>query len=415
MTVPHIAARRDAAWLLASCGSAGVCPRSRRPIGRQPPGRRAAARASLLPAIEKRALSNGLPCLDRRDAQSADGAPVSWPSKAGRRQRSEGKFGLASLTAAMLDEGAGRRNALADRRRRRLSRRGPQRVQQRRRVVRGSARARRAARRRAADHGGRRRCGRPSGHELKRVRDERLTSLLQAQDDPEQFVHSPSRACSTARRVRYGTSTIGTATSVQRFTVADLKAFHDAATGRPTRSWWSPATSRRTSPMPLLEKAFGAWTGSACCGDRLPGRQAATTRRVFLIDKPGAAQSQIRIGGIGVPRSTPDYFALRVLNTMLGGVVHLAAQHNLREQHGLLRTARSRPSTCAWRPARSMPPRACNGQDGRSARRNSSTSSPNPRAVPREELDKATNYLSLLLPHYFETIRQRGDVVVVAA
>ena len=55
---------------------------------------------------------------------------------------------------------------------------------------------------------------------------------------------------------------------------------------------------------------------------------------MYVLDKPGAAQSQIRIGWIGVPRSTPDYFALRVLNTILGGSFTSRLNQNLREAHG---------------------------------------------------------------------------------
>ena len=52
------------------------------------------------------------------------------------------------------------------------------------------------------------------------------------------------------------------------------------------------------------------------------------------MDKPDAEQSQIRIGGVGVPRSTPDYFPLIVLNTVLGGAFTSRLNQNLREEHG---------------------------------------------------------------------------------
>src|SRR4029077_3842284 len=57
-------------------------------------------------------------------------------------------------------------------------------------------------------------------------------------------------------------------------------------------------------------------------------------RQVYLVDKPAAAQSQIRIGTIGVARSTPDYFPIQVLNTVLGGSFSSRLNMNLREQHG---------------------------------------------------------------------------------
>ena len=55
---------------------------------------------------------------------------------------------------------------------------------------------------------------------------------------------------------------------------------------------------------------------------------------MVLVDKPGAAQSQIRIGWIGVPRSTAAFFPLTVANTILGGSFTSRLNTNLRETHG---------------------------------------------------------------------------------
>ena len=57
-------------------------------------------------------------------------------------------------------------------------------------------------------------------------------------------------------------------------------------------------------------------------------------REVSLVDKPGAPQTQIRIGWIGVARSTPDYFPIQVMNTILGGSFTSRLNMNLREKHG---------------------------------------------------------------------------------
>jgi zinc protease len=59
------------------------------------------------------------------------------------------------------------------------------------------------------------------------------------------------------------------------------------------------------------------------------------------VDRPGSAQSEIRIGRIGPPRATPDYFALTVMNTILGGSFTSRLMQNLREQHGYAYGARS--------------------------------------------------------------------------
>jgi len=87
--------------------------------------------------------------------------------------------------------------------------------------------------------------------------------------------------------------------------------------------------------MPLLEKSFGTWKATApAATEKLPAVDQAPTRQIYLIDKPGAAQSQIRVGWIGVSRSTPDYFPIIVTNTILGGSFTSRLNNNLREVHG---------------------------------------------------------------------------------
>ena len=55
---------------------------------------------------------------------------------------------------------------------------------------------------------------------------------------------------------------------------------------------------------------------------------------IFLVDKPGAAQSTFAIGNPGPPRSTPDYYALQVMNTILGGMFQSRLNANIREEKG---------------------------------------------------------------------------------
>jgi predicted Zn-dependent peptidase len=52
------------------------------------------------------------------------------------------------------------------------------------------------------------------------------------------------------------------------------------------------------------------------------------------VDKPGAAQSTFAIGLPGPPRDTPDYYALQVMNTILGGFFQSRLNANIREDKG---------------------------------------------------------------------------------
>jgi predicted Zn-dependent peptidase len=125
------------------------------------------------------------------------------------------------------------------------------------------------------------------------------------------------------------------------------------------------------------------------------------------VDKPGAPQSQIRIGWIGAPRSTPDYFPILVLNTILGGSFSSRLNMNLREQHGY-----------AYGASSSFDMRAAAGPFAAAAGVQTDKTSEALKeffnelngilqTVPAEELARAKNYVALRYPSSFETT---GDI-----
>jgi predicted Zn-dependent peptidase len=124
---------------------------------------------------------------------------------------------------------------------------------------------------------------------------------------------------------------------------------------------------------------------------------------VYLIDKPGAAQSQIRIGWIGVPRSTPDYFPLQVMNSLLGGSFSSRLNNNLREVHGYTYGASSgfdmRLGAGPFFAAAGV--QTDKTADALKEFFNELNAILKP--VPAEELSRAKNYVSLRYPSAFET------------
>jgi zinc protease len=376
--------------------------------GQQAPDRTAAPKPGPLsalkpPAIQKRALSNGLPVWIV-ELHKVPVVQVSLVVKAGSATDTRGKFGAASLTAEMLDEGAGARGALeiADA----VDYLGAA-------LSTGSSFDASTV----SLHVPAARLGdalpvmadvalRPTfpDKELQRVREELLASLVQAEDDPETLIQVAFPRLVYGPAHRYGTLDIGTAAALKGFTVEDLRQFH-AAHYLPSRSVLIVAgdvTPDRV--IPLLESAFGGWKGlGAGTSGALPEAAQLKTRQVYLIDKPGAAQSQIRIGWIGVPRSTPDFFALRVLNTILGGAFTSRLNTNLREKHGY---AYGASSTFDMRAAAGPFYAAAGVQTDKTSEAlreffNELTAIRT--LVPADELEKAKNYLALLLPRNFET------------
>src|SRR5262249_11224 len=83
----------------------------------------------------------------------------------------------------------------------------------------------------------------------------------------------------------------------------------------------------------LATKYFGAWKGDAKPAAP-PTAPEMGTRRIVIVDKPGAPQTALRGGHIGVARSSPDYVPLEVMATELGGLFSSRINLNLRERHG---------------------------------------------------------------------------------
>ncbi len=308
-------------------------PRQQTPDRSHPPAA-GPAPSLTLPPIQKRTLSNGLPVwvVEMHEVPVVD---LTLIVKSGAAADPVGQFGAASLTADMLDEGAGTRSALeladaVDLLGASLSTgAGFDTSSVRLHVLRSKLDQ---ALPLMADV-----ALRPTfpGAELERVRKSRLTNLVQARDSPAALASIAFPRLVYGAAHRYGTGTGGTETSLTELSVADLQRFHT--------TYYQPGNSQMlivgditpSDVVPKLEQAFGNWkNGGTIPRTTLRAASQPATRQIYLIDKPGAAQSQIRIGWVGVPRSTPDYFVLQVVNTVLGGSFTSRLNQNLREEHG---------------------------------------------------------------------------------
>ena len=373
----------------------------------QPPDRSAPPRpgpvpALELPAIQKRTLSNGLPVWIV-ELHKVPVVAVSLVVKSGSSADPKTRYGLASLTAEMLDEGAGTRGALeiadaVDYLGANLSTSSSFDAS----FVDFQVPVARLA---AALPVMAEVALRPTFKEaeLRRVREELLTSLLQAQDDPASVVQFAFPRLVFGPAHRYGTMSFGTVASVKAFTTTDLHQFHARHYVPSNATLIVTGDVTAAAILPRLEAAFGAWKGGAVAAAPVSIAPQLTTRQIYLIDKPGAAQSQIRIGWVGVPRSTPDYFALRVLNTVLGGAFTSRLNTNLRETHGY---AYGASSTFDMRGSAGPFHAGAGVQTDKTAEALTEFFKELDgirKAVPAGELEKAKNYLALQLPRTFET------------
>jgi predicted Zn-dependent peptidase len=287
-----------------------------------------------LPPITKRTLSNGLPVW-LIEAHEVPLVQVNFVVRAGAAEDPPAKAGTASMVAAMLDEGAGGRSALEladaveflgaslataisfDAASVRLN--APvARLQEALPLLADVAL-------------------RPSFPEmdLNRLRQERLTALLQARDDPASIANMSFARIVFGPGHRYGTGTAGTEATLKAMSIADLRTFHTTFYQPSNASLIVVGDVKAADALPALEQQFGGWKATTAVKHAtVPVAPQPERRQISIVDKPGAAQSQIRIGWVGVPRSTPDYFPLLVLNTVLGGSFTSRLNQNLREEHG---------------------------------------------------------------------------------
>jgi len=178
--------------------------------------------------------------------------------------------------------------------------------------------------------------------ELRRVRDERLADLARQRQEPRYLAHETFSAVVYGPGHPYAATLSGTPESVQAIGREEVYAFY--------REHFRPGNAflvavgdvDATHLLPILERTLGAWEPAPPAPVAPPGRPTARPTAVYLVDRPGAPQSEIQVGHAAVPRTTPDFFPLLVLNTVLGGAFTSRLNMALREERGYTYGAGSR-------------------------------------------------------------------------
>jgi zinc protease len=132
----------------------------------------------------------------------------------------------------------------------------------------------------------------------------------------------------------YGRPDSGTPQSIASITRDDLVAFHKGWFGANNAILAIVGDVQQEEAFAGAEKAFGTW-GKAQHTAPKPIDPPVPTRRVVVIDRPGAVQTEVRIGNIGLPRKHPDFLALDLALKILGGEGGNRLHRVLRSERGL--------------------------------------------------------------------------------
>jgi predicted Zn-dependent peptidase len=179
--------------------------------------------------------------------------------------------------------------------------------------------------------------------EFDRVRDLRLNRLLQLKDMPPALA---DRAFTQLlyRNHPYGHLPIGSEGALRALMIRDISAFHRRAFAPSRTTVIAVGDATHEALTDAVREAFEGWTsepdGTIANPDAFP-EPSPSISKLALVHRAGAAQSELRLGHVALPRKSPDYHAALVANMVLGGQFVSRINMNLREDKGYTYGART--------------------------------------------------------------------------
>ncbi|MGK2962940.1 MAG: M16 family metallopeptidase [Gemmatimonadaceae bacterium] len=170
--------------------------------------------------------------------------------------------------------------------------------------------------------------------DIARLKAERLAERMQVMAEPRGLADESFCRFVYSADSRYSEPMSGTTGSISRIARKNIADFHHRRHVPGATTIVIVGDVSISEGVRLAEGAFGEWKGEALEANPEADKSARNTPGVQIIARPDAAQSELRIGHAGIPRSHPEYFNVTVMNAVLGGLFSSRINLNLREQHG---------------------------------------------------------------------------------
>jgi zinc protease len=170
--------------------------------------------------------------------------------------------------------------------------------------------------------------------EIETARQRALVGLRQRKDNPNAIASVVYNSLLYGKNHPYGNVMTGDEASIRGFSQMDLMTFYQTYYRPNNATLIVVGDANMTTLKPKLETAFANWQSADVPVSNVPKAAVFDKPGIYVVDKPNAAQSVISIGQVGVSRDNPDFFALQVMNDMLGGSFSSRLNMNLREEKG---------------------------------------------------------------------------------
>jgi zinc protease len=172
-----------------------------------------------------------------------------------------------------------------------------------------------------------------AAEEIERQRQQILSGLKVSYDDPDYLAGVVFDRLVYGFHP-YGKPDSGTPQSIAAVTREDLLAFHKRWFGANNAILAIVGDVTADEAFAGAQRAFGSWERVEIPATKADDPPPAT-RRVVIVDRPAAAQTEIRVGNIALPRRHPDYLALDIAMKILGGEGGNRLHRVLRSERGL--------------------------------------------------------------------------------
>lgn len=170
--------------------------------------------------------------------------------------------------------------------------------------------------------------------EVDRLKGERLAELLQLRAEPRGLADELFARFLYDDASRYARPDGGDEETVRSLGRDDVARFYDERYSPGGITVIAAGDVSMETVENLARDVLGDWQGAAPRPAESSDRPARRQRGVHIVAKPDAPQSELRIGEVGLPRRTPDYFSAVIMNAVLGGLFSSRINLNLREVHG---------------------------------------------------------------------------------
>lgn len=171
-------------------------------------------------------------------------------------------------------------------------------------------------------------------HEIERLKAERLAERLQILSEPRGLADESFSRLLYSAGSRYAEPIGGTSNSIAAVTRQRVVEFFKARYTPDAVTMIVAGDVETKQALSLLTDVLGDWEGKTArtIGDL--EKESQTSRALEIVSKSDAAQAELRLGHLGIPRKHPDYFKVVVMNALLGGLFSSRINLNLRERHG---------------------------------------------------------------------------------